>query len=240
MPLGRLYHMEAFADYSPNTDMLGLGAAVVDSLTSSLAAGISARALWAQGNNAADGFDIRIGAGLPLSDAITVGLSGRYLSIDAPEALRGADNVEGDGGDPSTAGITVDAAIGIHPAEGVHLSLLGYNLINRHSAYAPVMAGGSVGFNLGESFTLGGDFLVDFTTFQDRRTFIAGGGMEYLHDSTIPMRLGYMFDSGRDLHYVSAGVGYNDQKMGFEVGLQQGVAGTNDTRVLASLRYFVH
>src|SRR5690348_12145790 len=38
MPYGRLYHMEANADYSPNTDTLMLGAAIVDSLTSSLAA----------------------------------------------------------------------------------------------------------------------------------------------------------------------------------------------------------
>jgi hypothetical protein len=156
MPFGRLYHMEAMADYSPNTDMLGIGAAVVDSLTSTLAAGISARALLSQGKGAPDGFDIRLGAGLPLSDAITVGVAGRYLKIDAPEALRGADNVEGGEGDPSAQGITLDAAIGIHPSDAVHLSLLGYNLINRHSAYAPVMAGGSLGFNLGDSVTLGG------------------------------------------------------------------------------------
>lgn len=236
MPFGRLYHMEGSADYSPNTDTLMLGAAVVDSLTSSLAAGVSARAILAQGNAAPDGFDIRLGAGLPLTDAISLGVSGRYLSVTAPGALRAADNVDPD---PSVKGITLDAALGIHPSEGIHLSVLGYNLINRHSAYAPVMAGGSIGINAGESLTLGGDVIADFTSF-NRTTFLAGGGIEYLHDATIPLRVGYLFDSGRQLHYVSAGVGYNDQKMGIELGVQQGVSGTNDTRALVALRYFVH
>ncbi len=234
LPFGRLYHMEGNVDYSPNNDTLMLGAAVVDSLTSSLAAGLSARAILPQGDRSADGFDIRLGAGIPLSDAISIGVSGRYLNITAPESMRGADNV-----DPSDKGLTLDAALGIHPSEGVHISVLGYNLINRHSAYVPVMAGGSLGFNVGESLTLGGDVIADFTTF-NRTTFLVGGGLEYLHDATIPLRLGYMFDSGRQLHYASAGVGYNDQKMGVELGFQQGVAGTNDTRVLACLRYFVH
>lgn len=236
MPFGRLYHMEGNVDYSPNTDTLMLGAAVVDSLTSSLAAGMSARAILSQGDAAPDGFDIRLGAGLPLSDAISVGVSGRYINVTAPEALRGADNVDPD---PSEKGLTLDAALGIHPSEGIHLSVIGYNLINRRSAYVPVMAGASIGINAGESLTLGGDVIADFTTF-NRTTFLAGGGVEYLHDATIPLRVGYLFDSGRQFHYVSAGVGYNDQKMGIEFGVQQGVAGTNDTRALVALRYFVH
>lgn len=236
MPFGRLYHMEGSVDYSPNSDMLMLGAAVVDSLTSSLAAGVSTRAILSQSDAAADGFDIRLGAGMPVSDAITLGVSGRYLSVEAPEALRGADNVDRD---PSVKGLTLDAAIGIHPSEAVHLSLIGYNLINRHSAYAPVMAGGSIGINAGDSLTLGGDVIADFTTYTTT-TVMAGGGIEYLHDATIPLRLGYLFDSGRQFHYVGGGVGYNDQKMGIEIGLQQGVSGTNDTRVMACLRYFVH
>lgn len=236
LPFGRVYHIEGNIDYSPNTDSLMLGSAVVDSLTSSLAMGFSARALWPQTNEAPKGWDLRLGAGIPLSDAITVGVSGRYLNFTAPRAPTGADNVDPD---PSVDGVTIDAAIGIHPSEGVHLSLLGYNLINQHAAYAPVMAGGSLGFNVGEALTLGGDVIADFTTF-GRAAVTVGGGIEYLHDATIPLRLGYMFDGGRDLHYVSAGVGYNDQKMGVELGLQQGVSGTNDTRLVAAIRYFVH
>jgi hypothetical protein len=112
-------------------------------------------------------------------------------------------------------------------------------LINQHAAYVPVMAGGSLGFNVGEALTLGGDVIADFTSY-DRTTVTVGGGVEYLHDATIPLRLGYMFDSARDFHYASAGVGSNDQKMGVEIGLQQGVSGTNDTRLIAAIRYFVH
>ena len=230
---GRLYHLDGYADYSPNTDTLILGGAIVDSLTSSLAAGMSARAMLAQGNTAPDGFDIRLGAALPISNAVSIGLSGRYLNITGAKALRGADNV-----DPSTKGITLDASLSITPMDGVRLAFLGYNLVNRHSLYVPVMGGGSIAVNVGDSLTIGGDFLADFTTFS-RTTFIGGGGLEYVHNTTIPLRLGYLFDSGRNTHYLGAGIGYNEQKMGVEVGLQQGVSGTNDTRVVASLRYFV-
>lgn len=238
MPFGRLYHVESTADYSPNTDSLMLGAAVVDSLTSSFALGISARAMVDQGDDAREGYDIRLGGGLPLTEAITLGVSGRYIRVKAPASLRTADNVARDG-DPSVKGLTLDAALGIHPSEGVHLSLLGYNLIRHDSAYVPLMAGGSISFNVGESLTLGADVLADFNTFANT-TVQAGGGLEYLHENRIPLRLGYLFDSGRGYHYVGAGVGYNDDKMGVEFGLQQGVSGTNDTRAIVALRYFVH
>ena len=44
----------------------------------------------------------------------------------------------------------------------------------------------------------------------------------------------------RKLHWISAGLGYTDRWVGFDISLRQEVSGGNETRVLGAFRYFVH
>ena len=231
MPTGRLYHLEGFAGYVPDAGRWEVGGSIVDSMTNKLAAGLSFRGLLGNGEEGYSGMDGRVGIGLPLSDAFSVGLAGRYLSL-----TRDGQIPEGES-DELADGVTLDASVLVTPTTGLRLVAFGYNLIDLHSPYAPLTVGGGAAFS-GETFTLGADVLVDLTTY-DVAEWTLGGGAEYLAGGQVPIRLGYTYDHGRHVHTVTGGVGYVDQKVGVDLSLAQDVRGDSDTRLLATLRYFV-
>lgn len=233
LPLARQYHLEAIAGYSPSPKRWTLGSTVVDSNTTQFAMGLSFRTILGAGDGGYSGYDGRVALGLPFGDAISVGVAGRYMSISG----------DGDEGDLAE-GFTLDGAITVQPIAGLRVAALGYNLIeiqepqNVAGNLAPRMVGGSVSYTGEEGYTLGGDVLYDFDTF-DSGQIIAGGGAEYFAGGKVPIRLGYEFEGGRDIHSVSFGLGYVDPTFGVEASLKQDVDGDKDTVFLMSARYFV-
>jgi opacity protein-like surface antigen len=204
--LGGVYHIETFAGYSPTFKRIGYGASIVDSMTSRLAAGISARGLY--GDNDAggnSGWEGRLSLGLPLGDKFSVGIAGRYANFTISD-----DNAKPER--PLALGttavdqtfklkaFTMDAAVTLRPTEGLAISALAYNIVDTKSPLAPLMVGGSAGFALGSGVTLGGDVLVDLNTHDAYKKvkLQVGGGVEYLAQGTVPVRLGYMYDQGRN------------------------------------------
>lgn len=244
--LGGLYHLEAFLGYQPTFKRIGWGAAVVDSMTSRLAAGVSARGLFGEdGKLDNSGWEGRLGLGVPLGDMLSIGLAGRYanytvsdrhaLPEHAPQADMPVDRTF------KFKGFTMDAAMTLRPIEGLALAALGYNLIDTESPLAPLMVGGSASFGLGSGLTLGGDVLVDLNTHKafDGTKIQAGGGLEFLAQGTIPLRGGYVYDQGRGTHAVTGGLGYVDQRFGLQVSVRQVVSGVKETLVFAAIQYFV-
>src|SRR6185436_12105597 len=109
---------------------------IVDS-TRPVSAGFQASGIWASDHS---GFDMRLALAAPLSTAVAVGVSGRYVSL-TPEAQDQPDLVHG---------ITFDGSIRVTPTQGLHIAAFGYNVLNLHSDYAPRMAGGSVSLQIGD------------------------------------------------------------------------------------------
>ncbi len=235
LPLGNLYHLEGTFDYQPSNDLVGLGAAVVDSATARLAAGLSFRGFLANDDRGYDGIEFLLGLGFPLVEAVSIGIGGRYINIWRELPL---EDDEGSYDDGLAKGFNLDGAIRVMPMQNLHLALLAYNVVDMESAYVPVLLGASAAFNIGQSLTLGADALADVSTYEDVQ-FLLGGGGEYLVGANFPLRLGYEFDTGRDTHALSGGVGYTDQRMGVDVALRQQVAGGDATRLMASLRFYV-
>lgn len=240
LPLGKVYHLEGLFDLQPSKDTIGLGAAVVDSSTSALAAGLSIRGMIENGREGVNGIDAYLGLGLPLVDILSIGVGGRYINLWTPHGYDGDDRNERYDADEHflTKGFTFDAALRLSPVEFLHVAALAYNIVNRHSAYVPVMLGGSLAFNIGSSFVLGVDSLADLSTFK-RAQLLVGGGAEYLTGPGVPVRLGYRYDNGRRTHVAASGIGYTSQSFGLDLSLQQEVAGGRDTRVTAAIRIYV-
>ncbi|MDH5675054.1 MAG: hypothetical protein OEZ06_23190 [Myxococcales bacterium] len=234
LALGELYHLEGNVDYMAHLNTVALGAVAVDSATSDLGAGIAFRG-FLSGDTGYSGFDGRIGLAYPFSEAFALGLSGRYidLSHDLGEDMRS-----------KVDGLTLDAGLRVVPTQGLQLDVAALNFLNLDSPYVPVTLTGSVAFSLAENFGVGADLLWDFTTFADPE-MIVGGGLEYLAGESMPLRIGYRFDAGREDHSITAGVGYTDQQVGVDVSLRQQVNAPPDgesyrTRVMAGLRYHVN
>ena len=231
LPIGRLYHLEGFAGYVPDAERWEVGGSIVDSMTNKLAAGLSFRGLLGNGEEGYSGMDGRVAVGLPFSEAFSLGIAGRYLSL-----TRDGQIPEGES-DELAQGITLDASILVQPTQGLRLVAFGYNLIDLESPYAPLTLGGGAAFSA-EMFTLGADVLVDLSTYESAE-WTLGGGAEYLAGGQVPVRAGYAYDHGRRVHTVTGGLGYVDQKVGVDLSLAQDVRGAGETRLLATIRYFV-
>ena len=236
MPLSSVYHIEALTGFSPSSGRWTLGAAVVDSSTSRLAAAMSFRGILSSKSDGYSGYDGRIGLGFPLGEFLSVGLSGRYVSITA-DAQEGAES-----GEELVQGFTLDASIVIQPFAGFRVAALANNLILLDSPLTPRLVGGSMSYSMENQLTVGADVLVDTNTNIDGESaphVLAGGGIEYFAGGAVPIRLGYKYDTGREIHTLSGGLGYLDQHFGVEASLQQDVSGDSETVILISGRYFV-
>lgn len=233
LALGNLYHIEGNIDYIGVGDAVALGGGVVDSSTSKLGAGIGLRG-FLSGDGGYDGLDGRLGLGLALSDAFALGLAGRYISLSREQMI--GDETESD---TLAQGFTLDASLRVTPAAGLQIDIAALNFIDLEEAEVPVTIASGLAFAASDVFSLGADVLVDLSTYENPELVI-GGGLEFLVGSSVPLRGGYRGDLARETHAITAGVGYVDAQVGFDIGLRQNVAGNKETRVMAAMRYFVN
>lgn len=230
LAMGRRYHVETAFGYEPMLQRYVATAAVADSFSSKVAAGMWFSWLQGTGDGANDhsGFDTRLALAMPILEELAIGVTGRYVSIES----------KADGVADLAKGFTVDASIQMNPAPWMHIAALGYNLVALDTIYAPRVVGGSLGFDLGTELSFGGDVLVDLSSY-DAAKITAGGGIEYLAAGTVPIRIGYSYQQGLGVHSVTAGLGYVNENLGVDISLKQGVEQSRETALLTSFRYFV-
>ncbi|MEM9069170.1 MAG: hypothetical protein AAGE52_11720 [Myxococcota bacterium] len=234
MALARMYHIETFGSYLPNEGAWALGGAVADSVSNKIAAGMSFRGVYGDGNRNYRGYDARLSLGMPLSDSIGIGVSGRYVRLRSRQR-----NEDGERVGTSLRAFTMDASVRLTAAEGLHIAALGYNLIQTDSPLAPTLLGGSVSYTIANTFTLGVDVFADITSFDDTE-IVVGAGAEFLAGGQVPIRAGFRRDQGRELNQLTLGIGYVDQKVGVDIALRQDVASdTKESSLVMSFRYHV-
>ena len=234
LSIGRNYHIATAASYEPQAERFSIGASLVDSQSGPVNMGTNFRYIVGNGNDGHSGMDGRIALGLPLGEHFAVGATGRYMSL-LPEGQ--------EGGSPLAEQVTLDASIRITPVPGLHFAALGYNLIDVGTSLIPIQVGGSASYTIDSMFTLAFDMLADLSSFTNddgslRPEAVLGAGAEFF-TGEVPIRAGYVYDTGRDLHYVSVGSGWMNQELGIELSLRQQVTGPMDTWLLASFRYQV-
>jgi hypothetical protein len=235
LSIGRNYHIEGSVQMDPQVERFGFGATLVDSFSGPVHAGASFRYIQGNGVSGPGGYDGRLSLSLPLGDSFGLGVTGRYVSF----WREGSSNAP-----PFAEGITFDAAARVTPVAGLHIAAFGYNLIDLGSSLVPRQAGGSISYTYDNRLTLAFDGIADLGTFENpdgslRPEGLFGGAGEYF-TGEVPIRVGYYYDTGRDLHVLTGGLGYITEDFGVEVSLRQQVNRTQLTTILASFRYFVH
>ena len=245
LALGNLYHIEANVDYMTAFETVALGAAAVDSSTSKIGAGIGLRGFLSGDDGYAtdygydlNGLDGRLGVAFALSDAFSIGVLGRYINVSTE--TEDNDDVE------LVEGFTMDASLRIVPTDGLQIDIGALNFIDLDKPYVPVMITGGIAIAAVESLSFGVDVLTDVSSFDNPQVTV-GGGIEYLGGNSVPIRAGYSFDVARELHALGVGIGYTDQRIGLDLGVQQQLNKSgedprvgHETRILAAVRYYVH
>lgn len=235
LSIGRQYHVDSTVTYEPQAERFSVGGSVVDSHSGPVNAGVHFRYVHGNGREGHGGYDGRVALGVPIGDNFALGVTGRYVSFWR----------EGEQDVPSWAeGISLDAAIRVTPMPGLHIAALGYNLIPIYSPLTPLQVGGGVSYTIDNTFTIAVDGLADLTTWTNedggmRPEGLFGVGAEYF-TGEVPIRAGYIFDSGREAHFITAGVGWMNQQFGIDIAWRQQLTDRYHTWLLLSARYFVH
>lgn len=241
MAASRVYHLSAFGQIWPEAHRQSYGAAAVDSIVSSAHVAGGLGGTWTSQDPDGLGLtstDLRFALAFPFSDRFYVGLGGRYLWLKQTGSAGPFDPSPASGGirDKNIVrGFTFDAGATLKPMDGLALSIVGQNLNNPGNGFQPMSFGGGIGFGT-HDFTLEGDALADFTTW-DRTTVRAMGGFEFLAADHYPLRAGYRYDQGQKSHGISAGVGYVDKVFSAEVAVRRTVVGPKATTVVIGFTY---
>lgn len=230
-----LYHLEGNLDYIGNAKTVALGAAVADSASSSLAGGVAFRGFLSSDHGGYDGIDGRLALAFPFTEAVAIGVAGRYLALGTE--VQQADGTYRDVN--LIKGFTFDASVQIHAADIVHVAVSAHNLVDHDSPLAPLMTGLSVAISATDTLVVGMDSLLDLTSFDGPRASL-GGAIEFLAAQAFPLRAGYVYDGGRKLHQLTAGLGYTDTAVGLDLSLRQDLSGGDDTRVMGAIRFYVN
>ncbi len=238
LALGRLYHVETAVGYVPQHTNFTFGAGIIDGFSSPVALGVQYRYVLGNGQYGHSGMDGRVGLAYAFSEAFSIGVSGRYHSFQRE------GQQEGDTRGPYAEGVNIDASIRLTPVTGLHIAAIGQNLIDYGTPYIARLVGGSISYTFENVLTLAVDGFADLSTFHDamgnlRPEMLIGGAAE-VFTGEVPIRAGYFYDSGRGIHYVTAGVGYVRPEFGIDLAWRQQVAGDDDSWVTLSFRYFVH
>lgn len=242
----RVYHLEAFAQITPETGRQVYGGTVVDSVTGRLAGSISVvGALMDPDGLDRSAIDVRLGLAYPISERFFIGLGGRYAKItQSGIGPLGDSKVSGGLKDPEGGRyaivntVTFDAGLIVKPTDSVYLAAVGQNLTYPNNGLLPTTVGGGIGYG-NENLSLEADGLADLNSWGKPKARLMVGG-EYLLINHIPLRLGYRFDQGANLHTLSTGLGYIGNEFSIEASVKRILADQTrgSTTMVFSVAYF--
>ena len=242
MSLARVYHIEAFAAFSPEAKRETYGAAAVDSVinTSHVAGGFAAT--WSELDP--DGIhrtwtDLRAGASFPLGDYFSVGATARWLRVEQAVSAGPFGTSAASDGTPTapvfnapTFDVGATGSLG-----GLRLGVVGHNLTNPGTALAPTTGAVGLGYTT-DTFSVEGDGLLDFTTWKKPEGRLMAGG-EVFVANRYALRAGWRYDAGTNINSPSVGAGYIDPHWSVELSVRRDlIADHAETFGVLSLRYF--
>jgi hypothetical protein len=251
LPAARVYHVEAIAQVTPETDRQVYGGAVVDSVTSRLAGAFSFMGGWADRAGLDRTFlDMRLALAYPITDRLMVGITGRYLKLSQSGlGPLGLSAVSGGLPDlPATApslqgrvaminNLTLDLGLVAKPTDNIYIAAVGQNLTYPKNGLMPTIVGGGLGY-AGEAFSIEADGVADLNSW-DKPTARVGGGAEYVIAGAVPIRGGYRYDQGAKLSTVSLGTGYIGSFFSIEATVKRTLSNPGATSMIFSVAYFL-
>jgi hypothetical protein len=168
---------------------------------------------------------------LPLSDAIFIGITQKYVIYN--DKLMMDPVVEHE-----KKGYLLDVGLTIKVMETINLGIAGYNLIGADDGPFARAMGGGLAWNVAQSLLVAADARYNFGNDTTR----VGGGLEYFFSSGdgqgLPIRLGYVYDSDGKVSAITGGLGFVSPRIGLDLGMRKAVANGDELMMQASLRLF--
>jgi hypothetical protein len=242
--MAHLYHVNVMYQYTGEDDIHMGGAAIVDSVTSTvIAAGLALNYLRSdQRRTDHESWDARLALAGNIGDVVFLGLTGRYIRVehDLESGNRGPAGVPAlpASGSQQVDGFTFDAGGAVALGDLLMLGVAGYNLTDTGSVYAPIQLGSGAALTLIDILLIEADLVVDFTSHDDVNQEVHAGA-ELFVANMIPIRVGYIYDVYFNRHTLAAGLGYVDPSFAVDVGFQREVVKEGRWILAFGLRIFI-
>ena len=230
MGIASQYAIEAGYSYSDVMESHAIGAAAVDSKTNqAFAMGVGYTFLLGQGAGyERDGHQIRggVAGGWDFGEVeFRVGLGGRYLTLDRRT-----------GADPNF--FTLDAGIIVEVMQLFRVGLVGQNLIDTKTSYAPRQLGVGAAFTY-EAFQASFDVNMDIQTDPENLFPVYSAGLQYLFSSVVVARAGVSLGGADDHTSVAFGLGYVSTSLAVDASFSKRTDIADGAVFSMALRYFL-
>jgi hypothetical protein len=219
MTLVKAYQLNIDGAWDASSKAGYAGTTLRDSSTSTLAAGVDYHLIsTGRGGNRETSNLSTLSLALPVANALSLGLSGRYL-------LRTAST------DRANA-ITMTAGAAVKFGEAVVLTVGAHNLIATLHPELPRFYSAGLGLNLG---ALVADVDLRSQLSDGFKPTVNVGG-EYAINNVIPVRVGYQVDTRQSAQFFSGGLGFTSQGIGIDLAYRHQLQGGSSDLLVLSLR----
>ena len=239
-----LYHIELMYQYTGREEMHTGGLAVVDSVTSVVAAGLSFNySAIDQPRTRHVAYDGRLALAGSLGDVLFLGATGRYLHLEQNKSSK----QWGPAGKPALPasgsqqvdGFTFDVGAALRAGSIVTIGVVGYNLTHTGSVFAPLQLGSGVSVSLAQILFMEFDAVIDFTS-HDKVSADLNFGTEVFLGNRFAIRGGYMYDIYYNLNSITAGLGYVGDRFAVDGGYMQEIEDDGRFVVCFAFKYFIN
>lgn len=226
MALFPAYRIEGTGAYDPRNKEGFLGISLADSSSGRLALGVDYHWLSLGRGGARSTANLStLGAALPLTQSLLIGLSGHYLRLNGQTRFANS--------------ITLDGGLLVRLGEQVTVGVSGHNLIDTENVELTRYYSAHLAY-VGMAAVLAFDVRGDFET-RDSAVFTYNAGAEYILNQTVPVRVGYTYDGFQEISRVTAGLGFlSPGGGGVDLGYQHDLGGENGRLLILTLRLMVN
>lgn len=218
LALGSAYTLElSYLDDARGSDRR-FNASIIDSQAGPLAGGIAYTYSIRRPDDVPTGeqryeghrFDLALAS--RVGETVGIGATARYMTYERKD------------GDTTIAGgydeFTFDAGLQWRFSDNFALGLAAYNLTNSDRREMPISWGAGLGFQA-EALSIEGD--VRYNAQIGKAAYSLGAA--YIVSNLVPLRGGITYDLASETFAVSAGLGFNVDKFGIDIGYRQRVTG---------------
>ncbi len=234
LALVRSYVIEASYGYTPGDKTHVQAVSICDSVTARVGACLFYNHLSSDPSEMGDRsmHEGGITMAAPLG-ALNLGITNRYVSYKETVV----EDVPVDG---SKKGFIMDAGLTYRVFSMLTLAVVGYNLVGSDAERFSRAIGGGLAVNAMPKLLLSADARYDF----EHEIARYGGGLEYLlgggtGNQGVPLRAGYVYDSGTKGSYITGGLGFVTPRLGLDAALRRQVSEGDELMIALSLRLFL-
>lgn len=244
MSMANVFHMNLKYQFTGLEKIHNAGVAFVDGWNSPYLAGGLALDYQHDSKEWTDfeSWNLRLATSFSIRKIAFLGVTAHYIrsSLDVEEDSYGPNLVPAIPLAESyqVRGFTWDVGAIVRAGDILSVGIVGYNITNPDSVYAPFKLAGGVSSLIKNMLLIEADLVADFSS-HDETALELQVGTELILQQKFSLRAGYDHDFHSQINRISAGAGYSAPRFAIDLGYAQDIEFSQRVRIALGLRIFI-